>query len=63
MTPDQLTEIGQLLYGQHWKGRLAEALGRDKSAITRWLGGGTIPETAARRIRTLSTTSTKEPNQ
>lgn len=45
MTPEQLREIGEQLYGNWgWQTRIAEALRVDGSTVRRWLSGKvTIP--------------------
>ncbi len=45
MTPEQLREIGEQLYGSWgWQTRMAEALRVDGSTVRRWLSGKvTIP--------------------
>lgn len=40
MTPEQLREIGEQLYGNWgWQTRMAEALRVDGSTVRRWLSG------------------------
>lgn len=40
MTPEQLREIGEQLYGSWgWQTRMAEALRVDGSTVRRWLSG------------------------
>ena len=40
MTPDQLRDIGEELYGRWgWQTRMAEALRVDGSTVRRWLSG------------------------
>lgn len=37
MTLDQLTQIGQVLYGTQWQSDMARALGIDSRRIRQWL--------------------------
>lgn len=41
VTPDELRRIGMSLFGEGagWQSRLAEAMGYDRSSVTRWLAG------------------------
>lgn len=41
MTPTQLDAAGRTLYGQRYKGALAEALGVDKRTLQRMVSGET----------------------
>ena len=44
LTADSLTEIGVVLWGEHWQAKMAEALGLSGTArIRQWLTGGNIP--------------------
>lgn len=49
MTPKQLTEAGEKLYGDRaWQTRMAEALGVDPSTVRRWVSGAVpVPTTVA----------------
>ena len=39
MTPELLTECGQVLYGQQWQSALARDLGVGDRTIRRWVAG------------------------
>lgn len=39
MTPSELIQAGERLYGKTWRHPLAEALGIDVSTLRRWTGG------------------------
>ena len=35
----RLAQVGQAIYGEHWRGALALALGVTPQTMSRWLGG------------------------
>ncbi len=39
MTPDELNEIGEALYGNDWKGQLARDLEVSDRTVRRWANG------------------------
>jgi len=44
LTADTLSEIGSVLWGEHWQTPMAEALGlSDTARIRQWLTGGNVP--------------------
>jgi hypothetical protein len=54
MTPEELREIGERLYGPRWQSSLARALPVSTRTIRYWLSGDReIREVIARRIRSL----------
>jgi len=56
MTPEELREIGEGLYGKRWQTKLAKALPVSPRSVRYWLSGKhTIREVIARRIRGLGT--------
>jgi DNA-binding transcriptional regulator YdaS (Cro superfamily) len=56
VTPAELKEIGERLYGYGWQTRLAERLGVDGSTVRRWVSGKSpIPGPAAAAIRCFLT--------
>ncbi|RLZ10817.1 transcriptional regulator [Acinetobacter sp. 2JN-4] len=45
MTPDQLRQAGELLYGNQWQSDLARAINVDSRRIRQWLSGQrAVPE-------------------
>lgn len=54
MTPDQLREIGEALYGTGWQSDLAADLGVAERTVRRWLSGAQIiPDGVAAEVRAL----------
>jgi hypothetical protein len=54
MTPDELREIGEKLYGSRWQTKLGRVLPVSTRTIRYWLSGKRkIREVIARRIRDL----------
>lgn len=52
MTPAELKEAGEKLYGYGWQTRFAEDLDVDGSTVRRWVSGAVpIPGPAAAAIR------------
>lgn len=53
LTPKNLQQAGELLYGSRWQTDLAEALNTSSRTIRRWRAGGTIPDPVMPKIKTL----------
>jgi plasmid maintenance system antidote protein VapI len=54
MTPEELTAIGEQLYGARWKARLARALPVSNRTVRYWVSGKrAIRPVIAARIRSL----------
>lgn len=52
MTPEELRRAAILLFGERgWMSRLAEALGVDRSTVSRWFAGLPVPGPVAAAIR------------
>ena len=52
MTPEELRRAAILLFGERgWMSRLAEALGVDRSTVSRWFAGLPGPGPVAAAIR------------
>lgn len=62
MTPEQLRDIGERLYGNWgWQTRMAEALRVDSSTVRRWLSGKVaIPGPVEVALELLLKTENKE---
>jgi hypothetical protein len=55
VTPSDLTNIGQLLYGDQWKAELARHLGVSRMAVIRWANGThRVPEVVSVKLRLLA---------
>lgn len=57
ITPDELRRSGLFLFGDGpgWQSRLAENLGVDRSAVTRWLSGSVpVPVYASLLVRYMT---------
>jgi hypothetical protein len=60
MTPKELREIGENLFGPRWQTPLARALPVTPRSVRYWLSGKhPIREVIAARIRSLATESSK----
>jgi hypothetical protein len=54
MTPTELREIGEALYGKHWQTKLAVRIKVDPRTVRRWIAGKRkISPLVADYIRTL----------
>jgi len=54
MTPDELAEIGQRLYGKRWQTALARRIKVDARTVRRWLKGDReIRPQVAEHLRSL----------
>jgi transposase-like protein len=54
MTAEELRRAAIALFGERgWMSRLAEALGVDRSTVSRWFGGLPIPGPAAAAVTAL----------
>jgi DNA-binding XRE family transcriptional regulator len=54
LSPPDLADIGQLLYGNLWKTELARQLGVSRQTVIRWAGGTRpVPEDIAADIHQL----------
>jgi len=54
MTPDELAEIGERLYGKRWQTALARRIKVDARTVRRWLAGKRkIRPQVAEHIRSL----------
>ena len=52
MTPDELRQASILLFGERgWMSRLSEALGVDRSTVSRWFAGLPVPGPAAAAVQ------------
>lgn len=52
MTPEELRRSAILVFGERgWMSRLAEALGVDRSTVSRWFAGLPIPGPVAAAVR------------
>lgn len=53
MTPKQLAEAGETLYGERaWQTRMSEALGVDASTVRRWVSGAVpVPTTVVAALK------------
>ena len=62
MAREDVAAFASFLYGPHWHGALAEALGRDRDALMQEIGGDAPvrPETA-RRILALMEDRLEQP--
>ncbi len=55
MTPDQIREIGESLYGPRWQAKLARALTVSTRTVRYWLSGKRkIRPLVAERIRAMA---------
>jgi hypothetical protein len=60
MTPDELAQGGERLYGPRWQTSLARALGVNPRILRRWVSGRyTIPEAVAEDIAALVEIATR----
>jgi transcriptional regulator with XRE-family HTH domain len=51
LTPEELRQASILLFGERgWMSRLAEALGVDRSTVSRWFAGLPVPGPAAAAV-------------
>jgi hypothetical protein len=56
MSPDELEEIGTLIWGRWgWQTKLAMRLGVDGSTVRRWKAGSAVSEATALAVRALRT--------
>ncbi|MBF6850109.1 helix-turn-helix domain-containing protein [Acinetobacter baumannii] len=39
MTPEELRQAGEILYGTHWQSELARAIGVDPRRVRQWING------------------------
>jgi hypothetical protein len=54
MSPSELIEIGELLYGARWRRPLADLLGVDVATLRRWVSADTaIPQPVALALSLL----------
>ena len=54
MSPSELIEAGERLYGSKWRKPLAEALGVDISTLRRWTTADrTMPKVAAMAVKLM----------
>lgn len=54
MSPSELIEAGERLYGQHWRQPLADLLGVDISTLRRWATAEkAVPKPVALALRLL----------
>jgi len=52
LTPEELRRSAILIFGERgWMSRLAEALGVDRSTVSRWFAGLAIPGPVAAAVR------------
>ena len=52
MDPETLRQAAILLFGERgWQSRLSEALGVDRSSVSRWFAGLAIPGPVAAAVR------------
>lgn len=52
MSPEELRQASILLFGERgWMSRLAEALGVDRSTVSRWFAGLPVPGPAAAAVQ------------
>ena len=52
MTPEELRRSAILIFGERgWMSRLAEALGVDRSTVSRWFAGLPVPGPVAAAVR------------
>jgi hypothetical protein len=62
MSPSELIQAGERLYGKTWRHPLAEALGIDVSTLRRWTGGYVaIPRRTELAIRGLLSDKRSKP--
>jgi hypothetical protein len=55
MTPEELREIGEEIYGKRWQSPLARALDVDARSVRRWLSGQhNINERTAKAVMSLA---------
>lgn len=58
MTPDQLRQAGEILFGTRWQTALSRELGTTDRTVRRWLSGKhPIPAWAERSIKRLHQSS------
>ncbi|HYE42856.1 MAG TPA: hypothetical protein VEA15_05625 [Caulobacteraceae bacterium] len=52
MTPEELRQAAIALFGERgWMSRLSEALGVDRSSVSRWFAGLPVPGPVAAAVR------------
>lgn len=62
MSPSELIEAGERLYGKHWRKPLSEILGIDIATLRRWTSADVaVPRPAALAISLLVEKAEKEP--
>lgn len=61
MSPTEIAQAGERLYGHHWRRPLADSLGVDVSTLRRWLArDAAIPKMAELAISRLLTQAVPE---
>lgn len=54
MTPDELKEIGQRLFGDRWQSALSRELVRDPRTVRRWVSGESpVPKVVVKWLRAM----------